>query len=347
MTTAISLSPSNRGRNYARAVILRMVDGSFNMDDARTAALSRWGSMVAEDIAKAAIGSVGTGDVDTSGAAVEFFDSIRPATIIGRLNGLRRLPFGIRMIRPGAGARGYWVGEAKPTPLSKPSLLEATTLRVLKVQALVVITVEAVRFGGTAEDLFDRDLRQAVAASWDEAFIDRNNAGVPDERPASVTYGAPSVTATGDPVADIHALIAGFSGNLAAAYFVTDPKTAAQLGLYQAGGVLSFPDLGPRGGSIIGIPVLTSEGSPRDSSGGQIALIDPTGVASADEGLRVERSEHSALQMSDDPQDGAAELISLWQCNLVAMKSTIYANWRAERPGAVSVLIDADYPATS
>jgi HK97 family phage major capsid protein len=282
---------------------------------------------------------------------MEFFDLIRSQSIYGRLTGLRKVPFRVRMVRMVSGSKGYWVGQAKPIPVSKPALLNTAGIDPSQVAALIVVTDEAIRYGGIAESTFEVDLRRAVTASWDEAFIDRSNSGetLSNEqvRPASVTYGAPSIAATADPVADIGQLIEGFAGDLGAAFFVTDPKTAAQLGLYRNGSGLVFPDVGPRGGTVAGIQVLTSTSSPRDSNGGQIALIDPTGIAGADGGLDVDRSDAAALQMSDTPEDGPTELVSLFQNNLVALKSQIFVNWRVERPGSVSVLTGADYPAAS
>ncbi|MFK3846542.1 phage major capsid protein [Stenotrophomonas sp. NPDC078853] len=348
MNGGISLIP--KGRNFTRSVILRATGGGYSLEETRTAALTRWGAAGAEDIAKAAVPAVHTGEMgNQTSAAVEFFDLVRGQSIYGRLTGLRKVPFYARMLRMSGGANGYWIGQAKPTPLSKPAFADGSGLPSAKVAAMVVVTDEAVKFGGVAEQTFEADLRRAVTASWDQAFIARDNGGEVDGqqvvRPASVTYGAPQVEATSDPVADIGSLIAGFAGDLGAAYFITDPKTAAQLGLHRSGGNLVFPDVGPRGGTISGIPVLTSSSSPRDASGGQVALIDPTGIAAADEGLDVERSNQASLLMSDDPEGDAPEMVSLFQNNLTALKSSIFSNWRVERPGSVGVLINANYPA--
>lgn len=350
MNAGVSLAA--RGRNFTRSVLLRAGGCGLDVDSIRQTALTRWGPVGAEDIAKAAVSALGTSDTgNQSPAAVEFFDLVRAQSIYGRLTGLRKIPFRVRMIRMTGGSRGYWVGQAKPIPVSKAALLNTAGIEPAQVAAITVVTDEAVRFGGVAESTFEADLRRAVAASWDEAFLDRTNAGEATSieviRPAAVTYGAPSVAGSGDPVADIAALVEGFAGDLGAAIFVTDPKTAAQLGLYRNGSGLVFPDVGPRGGTIVGIQVLTSSSSPRDSDGGQIALIDPTGIAGGDGGIEVDRSDVAAIQMSDTPEEGPTELVSLFQCNLVALKSVVFVNWRVERPGSVSVLTNADYPPAS
>src|SRR5690606_16487975 len=177
--------------------------------------------------------------------------------------------------------RGYWVEQFKPIPLSKRALAGSSLPR-RKIGAIIAATVESIeKDGPDAEGRIEADLRAACAATLDAAFIDVSNGGIPDVTPASVVYDL-GVSSQGDPASDIELLIAGFGGDLSAAYFITDPTTAAQVALARdAGGAFMFPDAGPRGGSIVGVPLLTSRGSPRDSTGGQIALVDASGVAAA------------------------------------------------------------------
>ncbi|MDT4835536.1 Phage capsid family protein [compost metagenome] len=333
--TQVSISP--KGQILARSLILRATTKNLSYETARDIATSRWGQYQGELIAKAAVASITQSDIGDT-AVAEFFGLVMERSLLGRLAGLRRLPFNRRMLKITAGSNGYWVAESNPVPLSKPAL-DGSSLPPLKVCAMIVATEESLKVGGPiAENGFQRDLERAVVDTTDIALLDASNAGVADERPASITYGAPSAAATGDAAADIATLINLFGGDLGAAYFVTDATTATNMALLRtAEGGLIFPDVGARGGSVLGIPLLISRASPRDSSSGQLALIDPTGIAYGADGMSFESAEHATVAMSDTPESDPV-LVSLWQRNLVGYKSIMSANWEVQRDGSVAVL---------
>lgn len=235
-----------------------------------------------------------------------------------------------------------------PKPVSRLSL-SGEILSSLKVAATLVTTRELIaRSIPQTEQRFNADLQRASVELLDQTFIDPANSGVADETPASVTNGATPIASTGNPGSDVAALIAAFDGDLASAYFVTDPTTATQIALARdAGGSFQFPDASPRGGSLLGIPLLTSRSSPRDSSGGILVLLDASAVGVGTEGARAARSEQASLQMNDQPDDPATAAtvqISLWQSNLVAFLVEISANWKLAKPDAVAVISGANYP---
>lgn len=338
--SAVSLTP--KGRTFTRAIIAKSVGGGAS-DAVVEYARSRWGEHAGQVVAKAAISAVSTTSLDVDSAKVEFHEQVREASAYGRLSGLRKVEFGVRSSRITNGATGYWVGQARPKPISFAAV-DGSTLDSRKVAAIIVLTQESVKFAGpVTEAALQRDLQRAVVDTWDEAFLDVANAGIADEMPASITYGAPAIAATGDPAADVAALIAAFDGDFASAYFITDPKTAAQLAMVQAGGTFAFPDVGPRGGSILGIPVLTSRASPVGAGGGQIALVDPTGIAAADIATEIAKATHASLEMDDAPDAAEGGLVSLWQCNLIAFKAEVFTNWEVQREGSVAVITGADY----
>jgi HK97 family phage major capsid protein len=280
----------------------------------------------------------------------EFFASVIAASLLGRLQ-LRDVPFDVRMLRLTGSARGYWVGQSKAIPLSKQSMT-GSILERRKVAAIIVATIESLTAANElAERRFEADLRNALVGALDEAFIDVANAGVSGEMPASVTYGATHIASASDPGADIAGLVEAFTGDLSTATFVTDPLTATQIALARdAAGGFSFPDCGPRGGSLVGIPLLTSRGSPRDSNGGQLVLLDPAGIASHMESIEVAKSTQTTLEMADDPT-GATDapaamtktMVNLFQTESVAFKALMHGNWEVQRP-AVAVITGADYP---
>lgn len=334
--SAVSLMP--KGTTFVRSLITAHNVSTGDPERYAAFAEANWGPFHA----KAVVSALGTGDFG-SPQADEFFDLVRDQSLIGRLLGLRRVPFGVRMISVVNGASAYWIGEGNWIPVSKPAL-EGSTLQPLKVATLIVATKEAMRANSKAEAVLLSDMQRAVTASLDGAFLDSTNAGVPEQTPPSITFGAPAVSATADPAADLAALVSLFQGDFSQAYFVTDPITATRLALARdAGGSFAFPDVGPRGGSVLGIPLLVSRGSPHDSNGGQIALIDPTSIAGNMDDIRVETSDQTTLQMRSDPTDPATTMVSLFTTNSVSWKTLVSANWEVQRAGAVAVIAGASY----
>jgi hypothetical protein len=334
----------NGPRTFARIVIAKTLAG----EQAAEFAAHRWGarSFVAEYL-KSPVPAV-TSAEDLSGPGRgddEFWESVVAGSIFGRLEGLRQIAFNVRTLTMTAGARGYWVGERRPIPLSKPSLAGSSLAR-RKIGAIICMTRESIEAANPrAEARFEADIRAALVGALDQAFIDAGNAGVSSEMPAAVTAGLTPI-ASADPSTDVATLIAGFAGDLARAYFVTDPLTGAQLALARdVAGNFQFPDASARGGSLIGMPMLTSSSSPRDSTGGQLSLIDPTGIAGAADGVDIVSSQGASLVMSDDPEASgeAGEFVGLFSTDTIALKGVISANWERQRSGCVAVVTGCNY----
>lgn len=323
-----------RGRTFVRGFIL---SHNRNFEDHASIAAARWGVAAAERIAKAA--SAITLNDAGSEEAREFLDLVAEQSVVGKL-GLRRIPFNVRLLRMTAGATGYWVGQAAPKPVSKPAM-QGDTLVPLKAASIILVTKEALTLAGPLlESGLQRDLERAVALTIDQAFLDPGNAGIANETPAAATYGANSIAATGDMRADLARLIAAFNGDFASAAFVIDPTTAVKIALItSADGSFLFPDAGPRGGTVLGLPLIVSRASPHSSSGGQIALIDGSAIALGMEGFRLERAEHATVDVADDPGSPTTQ-VSLFQTNTVGLLSETFCNWDVQRSGAVAVLTD-------
>jgi hypothetical protein len=336
-------------RSFTRALIARTVDQADPVGYAK----AHWGpeSGAVVLLQRAAVGGITSASAMSQIGAVddEFFAAIVQASIVGKLR-CRAVPFNVRMLRMATPARGYWVGQSKPIPMSLQSLT-GSSLERRKIGAIVVATLESITAGNAlSEERLEEDLRAALVGALDEAFIDASNAGVAGEQPAAATYGAPATASSGDAGTDLAALVANFTGDLAQASLVTDPNTATELALARdASGGFAFPDCGPRGGSILGIPLLTSGSSPRDSNGGQLALIDPSGIAAQIEAIEVMRSTQATLEMADDPT-GATDspaamtktLVNLFQTDSIAFRATIHGNWERQR-AAAAVITGASY----
>lgn len=335
----MSFNKSPRGRDYIRIKSIQLAGFS---DSAESSAVSRYG-INGSALYKAATSALTTADFGTE-QAQEYFGHVVQASVLGQLLGLRRVPFETRFIARTNGQTGHWVAEGKPIPMNKPTLAGAK-LPPLKVGAIIATTKESVFAAGpVAEAGLQSDLDSGCVAALDLAFLDASNAGTTDVSPASVTHGAPSTAATTDAVADLKALVASFQGDFSASYLITDPETAMGLAMMQnASGTFTFADAGPRGGSLLNIPLIVSRNSPRDTSGGQIALIDPTSIAAALDGLSLDVSQNATLVMSDNPASGEVEQVSLFATNSIAWRVIILANWSSQRAGGVAVLTGTDY----
>lgn len=342
----MTVSAFPKGTTFARMVIAKAI-GQNNNAEAAGFAAARWGEASAPArLLKAAVSAGSTGDPDfgpLSGeygsAATEFIALVRQRSIIGRLSGLRRVPLHVPILLQTGGIEGSWVKEGRPIPLSK-MVFERTTMDVLKIAAMTVITEELLTTSDpAAEQLIRADLVRALAEGSDGAFIDPANAGVPEEQPASVTHGLTAITSTGDFKSDLDRLVAGFPGDLSAAFLVGKPELLVQISGAE------FPNVGARGGEIAGIPTLASEGVPNAGGQYQLALIDPTGIVytADDAAADVRVSRQGTIEMSDTPtNDGVtgagSNQVSLWQNNCVAVAGLMRENWRVERPGSVRLL---------
>lgn len=335
----MSFSAGPRGRSYVRSLCTQIGGGS-SPELANSFAAARWGAEGLA-IAKAAVAALTSGDIGTADA-IEFFGVVREKSVLGGLVGTRPVPLNKLILARTNGATGFWVSEAAPVPLLKP-VLAGRMLTAKKVAAIICTTIEAERAESpAAEASLQIDLETGCIGALDSAFLDPANAGS-DAVPASVTHGAPTVAASSDAASDLAALIEAFAGDLSSSYLVTDPTTATALAMVRsANGSFLFPDAGPRGGSVLGIPLLVSRHSPRDSSGGIVALIDASGIAVAMEGIELSQSENTSLAMADSPTS-PAQMVSMFATNTVALKAVIRANWENQRVGGVAVLTGVDY----
>ena len=333
-SNTIDLAP--KGRTFVRGLIAHTVARS----NPAAYASNRWGTGQADRIAKAAVPALTTTDIGTPEAR-EFFALVTDQSLIGRIQGLRRVAFNTRFTKQSQGAIGYWVAEANPVPLSKPAVL-GSTLPSRKVAAIVTATKESVEnMGAVVEAGLQRDLLDAVSGALDYGFINPNFAGVSGESPASVTYGQMQVASTGDARRDIEALFNAYTGSLRNAAIVMHPRTAVQIGLLPA--QVGETKLTVQGGVLAGVPVFCTEAAAFDSNGGFITILDASAIAYAARDFGMETSTEAALIMSDTPTS-PGEMVSLYDTNTVAWMAKAEASWEVQGTGRVVTITDAFYP---
>jgi HK97 family phage major capsid protein/HK97 family phage prohead protease len=280
--------------------------------------------------------------------AGEFIDLLRPATILGRLTQVRRVPFMIRVASKTQGSTVGWVGESLSKPVSELAFASVTMGRA-KIAGIVVISEElALDSSPSAEDVVRQDLVDTVAQFMDEQFISPSVAAVANVSPASVTNGATKVTSAGTTFANIMTDIAGafqvfIDADLSpsSGVWVMSPTSAMKLSMVRTSqDVFAFPDVSITGGTLLGLPVVVSDSVPGTVSGGRIiVLLDQREIWVADEGgVRVDVSREASLQMSSTPSSGAQSLVSLWQNNDIGIRAERMVNGQKRRASAVTYI---------
>ena len=293
--------------------------------------------------------------------ASEFINYLRPATIIGNIPGLRRVPFNIQMPRATAGTSVGWVGESAPKPVSSMAF-DTVTLRWAKAAGIVVLTDELVRFSNpSAEAVVRADLVAAMAQFLDRQFVDPAVAAVTNVSPASITNGVTPVTPTGTTAAafraDIKTLFATFlAANLSTTggVWIMTQSQALSLAIMQNSlGQQVFPTMTSTntGGTLLGYPVVASENIPSTTGspteGYPIIFAIAPEILLADDGqVIIDASNQASVQMDtapDSPPTSSTSLVSLWQMNFTALRAERWINWLKRRTTAVAFIQYAHY----
>jgi len=294
---------------------------------------------------------------DTTSAFADFVEYLRPMTILGKFgtNGvpsLRRVPFRVPLISQTGGGAGYWVGEGKAKPLTSFDFAR-TTLEPLKVANICVLTDEVIRDSSPSAEAIVRDqLAEALKARLDIDFIDPTKTADAGVSPASITNAAPNGASSGSDAEGVRDDIRSLLGEYIAA---NNPPTSGVLimrsdsalaisMMVNALGQTEFNGINMNGGTLLGIPVITSQHVPA----GIVVMVNTSDVYLADEGgIRLDMSREASVEMLDSSLTGdsvgvvpgtAASTVSLWQTNSVGFLAERTINWAARRASAVAYL---------
>jgi HK97 family phage major capsid protein/HK97 family phage prohead protease len=273
----------------------------------------------------------------------EFLELLRPATLIGRIPGLRRVPFNVSMPAQTAGGTYNWVGQGAAKPLTNMAF-SSVTLGMAKAAGIIVLTEELVRSSApSAQEAVRDELIKGITAFLDDQFVDTAVTAVANVSPASITNGVTGSAASGTTgaaaAADFGTLVGGFATNnysLANVVILMSETVAFNLGLMRnSDGSKLFPNISVAGGNIEGIPVVTSNVIGTDI----FAVHTPSILVADDGGVDVAVSREASLQMDsepDNPSDGDTVMVSLFQRNLVALRGERFINWKKARSTAVT-----------
>lgn len=276
----------------------------------------------------------------------EFVELLRPATIVGRIDGFRMTPFNIRVPRQQMGSTVNWVGEAAPKPVSELSF-DTITMAYHKVAGIVVLTDELVRLSSpSAEETVRRDLVEQIARFIDAQFVTPSVAAGANN-PASITNGVASPAATG---ADLDSFRLDFYTALGTfdtadvptdgLVIITTPAIARGISMYlnPLGQTPTGFNVTPTGGTLLGYPVIVSASVPS----GTLIIIKPSEILMADDGrVTLDASNQATLDMLGGSP--GAPTFNLWQRNCTAIRAERWLTWLPRRDGAVAVIDTASY----
>lgn len=358
-----------KGIAFTRMVIAKLISSREYISPVEVAK-QRWPDM--PELQTALKAAVTMGSTTTGGALAalaepqimqsEFIDYLFHRTIIGRIPGLRRVPFNIKIQRQTSVASVNWVGEGKPKPLGIGAL-DTVTLGFYKIAGIVPLSDEVVRFSNpSAEALVRDELAKAIVSMMDHDFLDPEKAAVAGVSPASITNDVTAVAATGTAyanfAADVGSALAGFDTariDTSDLVVVMNTRQARALSLMlNSLGQKLFPDISATNsadGSIMGYPVIVSgnvdytEDSPQE--GDNIIFLKPSEIFLADDGqVTVDISREASVEMSTTPTDPVVNttvLVSAFQQNMVLVRAERYVNWLKRRAAAVQYIKAAKY----
>lgn len=355
LTDVVKLGQQSRlGLGMARAVTA-LVQCNGDLLSASQIALGRWPSqpeIYALLKTAVSIGSLGNGTwggstiAPTSTLISEFVSATQAASVLGRLANLHRIPFNVRIPRELTGATVSWTAESAAKPVTELGYDALVALAPSKVDAIVIVSDELSRSSSpNAEQVIRNSLVSSIASFVDRAFLDPASAATashPGSLPSQVTAITPSGSTAASLAADIvslvDALVAGGNSELASLVLIMSPRMATRVAAKRdTSGGSAFGSVTVAGGTLLGIPVVTSTSAPLSASGGGgIVLLDANEILLADDGeVSISLSSEAAVQMSSTPSNSASTLISLWQSNLLGIRAERAINW-STRHGAAA-----------
>jgi HK97 family phage major capsid protein/HK97 family phage prohead protease len=342
-----------KGTAFTRYCIAKVIGKGSTADAIEFA--KRWHDSTPEvELAlKAAVAAGTTTDATWAGPlapltplANEFLELLRPATILGKIPGFRRVPFNVSIATQTGGGTYQWVGQGAPKPVGKLAF-SATTLGITKCAGIIVITEELAKVSTpSAESVIRQDMINGIAAFLDLEFTDPSKAPVAGVSPGSVTNGVTPVTTAGTSPAnartDIQALAnAMTAANVPIGGAVVLMSATNMLALSSALNALGqplFPSVGVDGGTALGFTFVPSQ-----AMGTTVAMIQPDAILYADDGgVTIDVSREASVQMDsalDNPPLATTVLTSLWQNNLVGLRAERFINWKKARAGSVQYTV--------
>lgn len=325
--------------SYARVLIASRAFGRSMLD---LAAEQRVSPRVIEVIKTSVAGiDTGTGAGLYPTMVSGFLESIRPISVFDRLmsGGMVRAPLRTKLVSVASGITGSTSPEGSIKPLGSLSLNDDALLEPKKVAAIVVATRELLKFsiaGGAR--LFDSELRTGVARATNAEFL----SGLIAETTPTASAGGTAANIW----TDLNTLLGGIDLHEGSRlYFIVTPDDAKALATkLTATNILAFPNFSATGGGEVlpGVTGLVSS----DMPAGTALMIDASGIVAGDEGIALDGTWQTSLQMDtapDSPPVAGTVMVSLFQENKVALRAERAFAFAPGRSGAVASLSGVNY----
>jgi hypothetical protein len=229
----------------------------------------------------------------------------------------------------GGGIVANIVPEGTAVPVSKYSV-DSSGLTPTKAAGIAITTKEA---AATREGIasLETDLRQELMTATDRQVLSISAAG------AGFTAAASS-----DAVADLTSLLLAVNlSGFGQLFWIVSPSVAVVLSTMRGvGGELVFPGMAAKGGELFNVSAMVTSAL-TDS----IMLIDPSGIATGSEDLRIDLSTAAMLEMDSTPEMNSStptgptgKLVSLFQSDCIGVLGIRTFAAKLVRPSACAVL---------
>lgn len=286
---------------------------------------------------KATVGALSTTTAaDLKRESRAFMEIVERRTVLGRLIGTLSAPPNTPIPTPTTDPVGGWITEGGAIPLAAIEF-SAPRTAISKYAFLLALSAELTRMADDRGlNVIERVSVRAVVRAED-ALLLSDTAAVDQGNPAGLLNGLTAVGG-GSPdsmSADFESLWTEVAdGDPDRPYFVLSPRGAMYLAALHVDGTPLFPGVSPAtGGFLFGVPVLLSK-----AAGAKVILIDAARLAVTDEGITIEQSRQTAIQMLDNPSNGAANLVSAFQTNTAVLRVIRYVHWTKLTDDAVAFL---------
>jgi HK97 family phage major capsid protein len=242
----------------------------------------------------------------------------------------------IRVPTPLSDPAASWVGEGHPVPVARATWSQVTT-GVSSLATIFVVSEDLLRMGDPrTRALITRQASRQLARALDTTFL--GSAVATSTSPAGLLSAAPqlgggSPANVGRDLSELFAYVT--DGRASAPVLFMSPRVALYLATLDES---LFRDVGINGGTIAGIPVITSA-----AAGSLITLLDADQLATFDGGVEVQPSHVASVEMLDNPTNDAAtatatSVVSLFQTNSAAVKLVQLCDWRLLADDAVAFI---------
>ncbi|RWN28892.1 phage major capsid protein [Mesorhizobium sp.] len=282
-----------------------------------------------------------TGLTDTLQILTSFAPLLRNASAFFRLleNGMVKVPLRQRLTWLTGSASIGIVNEAEAIKVSR-MISDNVTIDPVRAAGIVVLSDEFMKFLSAGGEAFlSMELRRAITASVDAGFFSLITDG---STPTQAASGSTESAA----LADVYALFEAVELTAESKpLIVMSPDVGRRAATLSGAGGRAFPNMGPTGGDMCGVPAMVTDAL----AAGTLGLVDAAGLAGDALGINIQSARHANVQLNDTPDSPATAsttLINLWQRNLVGLMPEVFFGVERLRDNAYATITGVQWNAS-